>query len=70
VLELSALVGRQRLPLAIQGWSSCSDECSLTCRADAPLPAGARLIATLATDLERADYALALRAVDWFGHRL
>lgn len=70
VIELSALVGRKRVPLTIQGWSSCSDECSLACRVDEALPADARLVATLATDLERADYALALRAVDWFGHGL
>lgn len=70
ILGASLLLGDGRSALTIQGWSSCNDECTVTCHIDGPVPAGARIAVTLATGLERADYALALQGVDWFGRAI
>lgn len=81
-LEVQLQVARQRVlgasletddsswPLEPAGYSSCNDECSLVYRHQGELPAGARFVLTLATELARTAYEFELHDVDWLGQPL
>lgn len=70
VLDAAIHAGAEVLPLESRGYSSCGDQCSLSYCLKAPLPAGARLVLTLATELVRTQHTFELQAVDWFGRPL
>ncbi|MFN7590441.1 MAG: hypothetical protein ACK501_07190 [Planctomycetota bacterium] len=70
VLDAAIHAGDDVLPLEPRGYSSSGDQCSLSYRLGAPLPADARFVVTLATELVRTQYAFELHAIDWFGRPL
>lgn len=70
VLDAAIHVGDEVLPLEQRGYSSSGDQCSISYRLAAPLPADARCVVTLASELVRTQYAFELRDVDWFGRPL
>lgn len=70
VLAAAIHAGDDVLPLEQRGYSSSGDQCSIAYRLAAPLPADARFVVTLASELVRTQYAFELRDVDWFGRPL
>lgn len=70
VLAAAIHAGDGVLPLEQRGYSSSGDQCSISYRLAAPLPADARFVVTLASELVRTQYAFELRDVDWFGRPL
>ena len=70
VLDAAIHAGDDVLPLEARGYSSSGDQCSLSYRLAAPLPADARIVLTLATELVRTQYEFELQAIDWFGRPL
>jgi len=70
VLDAAIHAGDFVLPLEPRGYSSSGDQCSLSYHLAAPLPADARIVVTMATDLARTQYEFDLHAIDWFGRPL
>lgn len=70
VLALDLVVGDTATRLEQVGYSCCNDESSLTYRVDGALPADARLVMTVASELARTRYGFRLTRCDWFGDKL